>query len=107
MKKEEIKLDDLKRILIGNAPTEFLLETFIRTLFIFLFFLVIMRLLGKRMTGQLTILEFSVVITLGAIIAPVMQLPDRGLLQGAFLLLCILCFHSGLTSWGVKSQKVE
>jgi len=107
MKKEEIKLDDIKRILIGNAPVEFLLETLLRTLFIFLVFIVVMRLFGKRMTGQLTITEFGVVITLGAIIAPMMQLPDKGLLQGVFLLLCILGMHRLITAWGVKSQKVE
>jgi uncharacterized membrane protein YcaP (DUF421 family) len=107
MKKEDIKLSDIKRILLGDAPPEFMLEVFIRTLLIYVFFIVIIRLLGKRMSGQLSITELGVVITLGAIIAPMMQLPDRGLLQGAFMLLCILFFHNRITAWGVKNQKVE
>ena len=51
MNKEEIKLSDWQRILIGDAPVEFLLEVFIRTALIYLALLIIMRFLGKRMNG--------------------------------------------------------
>jgi uncharacterized membrane protein YcaP (DUF421 family) len=107
MKKEDIHLGDLKRILFGDTPAEFTLEVIVRTIIIYLIFLAIMRLLGKRMNGQLTITELSVMLTLGAIIAVPMQVPNRGLLPGAILLVCVLYLQRGLNWWSVKRRKVE
>ncbi|MGV3556882.1 YetF domain-containing protein [Larkinella arboricola] len=107
MKKEEIFLNDWERILIGNAPAEFLLEVFIRTTLIYILLLVILRLLGKRMNGQLTNLEMAVMLTLGAIVSPAMQLPDRGLLSGVLALLCALTFLRVTNLWGFRSNKAE
>src|ERR671933_3054115 len=90
MKKEEIHSYDIQRRLFGETPPIFLLETFIRTLIVFVALLVMIRLLGKRMSGQLTIMEFAVLLTLGAIISPAMQAPDRGILAAALLLFLIL-----------------
>ncbi|RCH55308.1 hypothetical protein DJ568_09000 [Mucilaginibacter hurinus] len=75
MKKEEIDLSDIGRILLGEAPPLFLLEVFIRGLATYMFLLVIVRWLGKRMGGQITIMEMSVMITLGAIVSVPMQAP--------------------------------
>ena len=107
MDKDDIKLGDWQRILIGDAPGEFLVEVFIRTILIYLALLVTMRLLGKRMNGQLTNLELSVMLTMGAIVSPAMQLPDRGLLSGILALLCALAFLHGANLWGFKSSKAE
>ncbi|WP_128546643.1 DUF421 domain-containing protein [Larkinella soli] len=107
MKKEEIHFDDWKRILLGNNPPEFLIEVFFRSLLILLFFLVIVRLLGKRMNGQLTLTEMAVMLTLGAIISPIMQLPDRGILLGVMVLVCALSFQRQLTRLDFKSKRVE
>ncbi|GAB4040830.1 DUF421 domain-containing protein [Spirosoma gilvum] len=107
MKKEDIHLGDWQRILIGDAPAEFLLEVLIRTALIYVALLIIMRYLGKRMNGQLTILELSVMLTLGAIVSAAMQLPDRGLLPGVLALLCSLFFLRA-TNWvGFKRSKAE
>ena len=79
MKKEDIHLGDLARILFGEAPPLFLLEVFVRTLIVYVFLLYILRWLGKRMSGQLTIMELSVMLTLGAIVSASMQIPDHGI----------------------------
>jgi uncharacterized membrane protein YcaP (DUF421 family) len=107
MKKEEIYLGDIKRILFGSAPPEFLLEVFIRTLIIYLALLVTLRLLGKRMDGHLTIMELAVMVMLGAIVAPAMQMPERGLLAGIFILLLTLGVHRGLAILNFKRPKTE
>ncbi|MFD2569158.1 DUF421 domain-containing protein [Spirosoma soli] len=107
MKKEQIHLEDWQRIIVGNNPPEFLLEVLLRSVLILLAFLIIVRLLGKRMNGQLTLTEMSVMLTLGAIVSPIMQLPDRGILLGIVILICALTFQRGLTWLDFKSKRVE
>ncbi|ADB41230.1 YetF domain-containing protein [Spirosoma linguale] len=107
MKSEQIHLEDWQRILFGNNPPEFLLEVFIRSVLILLAFLVTVRLLGKRMNGQLTVTEMAVMVSLGAIISPIMQLPDRGIFLGLVVLVCALFFQRGLTWLDFKSKRVE
>jgi uncharacterized membrane protein YcaP (DUF421 family) len=107
MKKEDIHLGDWNRILFGDVPAVFTVEVIVRTIVIYLIFLVIMRQLGKRMNAQLTITELSVMLTLGAIIAVPMQIPNRGLLPAAILLLCVLFLQRGLSWLSVKRRKVE
>ena len=107
MKKEEIHLWDLKRVFLGQAPPEFLLEVFIRSLIIYLSVIIIARLLGKRMNGQLSILEKSVMVLMGAVLAVPMQVPERGILQGIILLLGILLLLRGINWVAFKNKKVE
>jgi len=96
MKPEEIRLDDWQRILFGNISPLFLVEVFVRTLVMYLLLLAVVRWLGKRMSGQLTIIEMTVMITLGAIVSVPMQMPDRGVLQGVLILMVALGLHRGL-----------
>ncbi len=107
MKKEDIHWDDWHRILIGAAPTSFLLEVLIRTVIMYLVLLVVLRLMGKRMGGQLTISELAVMVTLGAIICVPMQVPDKGIVQGIFVLLCAWAFQRGFALLGVRNSKFE
>jgi uncharacterized membrane protein YcaP (DUF421 family) len=107
MKKEEIHLGDIKRILFGQAPPLFLLEAFIRTMLIYLILLMIVRWLGKRMSGQLTIMEMAVMLALGAIVAVAMQIPDRGILLSVTVLLCTVSFQRGFGWLGFNNAKVE
>lgn len=107
MKPQEIHLEDWQRIFIGTFPPEFMLEVLLRSLLILSAFLLVVRLMGKRMNGQLTLTELSVMLTLGAIIAPIMQLPDRGVLLGFLVLACSLLFQRGLTWLDFKSKRVE
>lgn len=107
MKKEEIHLGDVQRILFGQAPPEFMLEVFIRTLIVYLATLIVLRWLGKRMSGQLSITEIGVMITMGAIVSVPMQLPDRGILPGLLALVCAVGFLRGIHWLSFKSGKVE
>jgi uncharacterized membrane protein YcaP (DUF421 family) len=107
MKKEEIHLWDLKRILFGQSPPEFLLEVFIRTLIIYLSVIIIGRFLGKRMNGQLSIIEKSVMVMMGAILAVPMQAPERGIVQGIILLLGILLLLRGINWLAFENKRLE
>lgn len=107
MKKEEIFLSDFYRILFGNAPVEFLLEVFLRTVIIYITLIVVLRLMGKRMSGQLTISELAVMVTLGAIVSAPMQIPERGILQGVVVLIFALAFQRGLNYLASKNKFTE
>jgi len=107
MKKEDIQPWDWQRILFGQAPPEFLLEVFMRTLIVYIVLMVIVRMMGKRMGGQLTISELAVMVTLGAIVAPAMQIPQLGVLLGIMILICALIFQRGLNHAEFKSDKFE
>ncbi|WP_295769462.1 YetF domain-containing protein [uncultured Mucilaginibacter sp.] len=107
MKKEEIHLEDIQRILFGEAPPIFLLEVFIRTVLTYIILLFVIRWLGKRMSGQVTIMEMAVMLTLGAIVSTPMQVPERGILQGVILLLCAVGFQRGISLWAFHNHKFE
>ncbi|TWR30924.1 DUF421 domain-containing protein [Mucilaginibacter pallidiroseus] len=107
MKKEEINLSDWTRILLGEAPPIFLLEVLIRSIITYVLLLIVVSWLGKRMSGQLTIMEMAVMLTLGAIVSVPMQTPDRGVLQGLTLLLCAVGFQRGISYIGFRSHKFE
>lgn len=107
MKPSEIKLDDWQRILFGNISPEFLIEVFLRTLIVYLALLLVVKWLGKRMSGQLTIMEMTVMVTLGAIVSIPMQMPDRGILQGLLILVLALGLHRGINYLGLLYPKME
>ncbi|WP_031526477.1 DUF421 domain-containing protein [Dyadobacter crusticola] len=107
MKKEEIIPWDWERILFGQAPPEFLVEVFVRTAIIYIALLIIVRMMGKRMGGQLTISEMAVMVTLGAIVSPAMQIPQLGVLLGIMILVCALIFQRGIHRAEFKSRKFE
>jgi uncharacterized membrane protein YcaP (DUF421 family) len=107
MKKEDIQWDDWHRILIGSAPTDFLIEVLFRTIIMYVVLLVILRLMGKRMGGMHTNSELAVMVTLGAIICVPMQIPDRGILQGVVVLFFALAFQRGLNLIGWSSEGME
>ena len=107
MEKDEIRLGDIYRILIGDAPPVFLLEVFIRTLIVYTALMVTLRLLGKRMNGNATVMEMAVILTLGAIVSVPMQAPERGLLLGIMILVIVVLFHRGVNWLGFKYGKFE
>jgi uncharacterized membrane protein YcaP (DUF421 family) len=107
MSKQDIVPGDWFRIMFGEAPVIFLLEVLIRTLLIYIALQVTVRMMGKRMGGQLTISELAVMITLGAIVSPGMQMPQTGLLLCTMILVCALLFQRGINLMEYKSEKFE
>jgi len=100
-----MSLETWKRILIGKAPFEFALEVLLRTIVVYLFLLAAVRLLGKRMSGQVTNLELGVMLTLGAIVSVPMELPERGIVPGLFLLCCIVLLQRAFSELEARSQR--
>jgi len=95
-----------RRIIFGDAPPQFLAEVFFRSILMYIVLLLTLRLLGKRMNAQLSIMELTVMISLGAIVSLPMQSPERGVLNGAILLFLILVFQRGLSLLSCKSSRI-
>jgi uncharacterized membrane protein YcaP (DUF421 family) len=107
MDKKEIHLYDWHRILFGEAPTIFLVEVFLRTLITYFVLLIAVRWLGKRMSGQLSVTEMAVMLTLGAIVSVSMQVPESGILMAIIVLICTLTFERGLSWLEFKNKTIE
>ncbi|MFL5743975.1 MAG: DUF421 domain-containing protein [Niastella sp.] len=107
MEKEDIHLYDLYRILFGNAPILFLVEIVIRSVITYIILLAVIRGLGKRMSGQLSFTEMAVMLMLGAIVSSSMQIPDRGIVEGCFVLLLVLLIQRFITRNMFKSARLE
>jgi uncharacterized membrane protein YcaP (DUF421 family) len=92
MKAEDIHLEDWYRILFGEVPLTFFVEAVFRTAFVFLVLLASMRLLGKRMAGQLNKNEMIGMSTLAAAIGVPLQAPDRGLIPSLIIACTVVLF---------------
>lgn len=107
MEPSEIELGDWQRILFGNISPLFLIEVFFRTLVVYLALLLVVKLLGKRMSGQLTLIEMAVMLTLGAIVSVPMQMPNMGVLQGLLILTVALFIHQGINYMAFLSPRAD
>lgn len=107
MKKEDIIFSDWQRWLFGEAPPSFTGEVAIRAFLIFLVMLVIIRLMGRRLKGQMSESELAVVLMLGAVIAGPMQIPVAGLLPSVVVLVSLLLMYRFSTWLAFKYRRVE
>jgi len=107
MDKDQIHLSDIKRILLGEAPVNFLLEVFLRSIVAYIVLLVVVKLLGKRMSGRLTSTEIAVMLMFGAIVSGIMQIPDRGVIEGSFGLVIVILLQRLVTLWTTRNKKFE
>lgn len=98
MEKEDISFGDWQRWLFGDAPPAFMGEVLLRAVVMFVAVVVLMRLMGRRMKGEISIAELAVVLTFGAIIGGTMHQPKSGLLPGLLVLGAVLFMHR-FTNW--------
>lgn len=101
------RLSDWKRLLVGDAPLGFLLEMVVRVTLVYLVLVVLLRVLGKRMSGQVSSLELAVMILLGAVAAPPFVSPERGLVPAFVILACLVGMHQLIAMLGARASRVE
>jgi hypothetical protein len=105
MKPQDIKPFDWARILMGEAPPEFLIEVLLRTVFLFILLLVSMRLFGRRFATQLSRIEVLSLFALAAAIGVPLQTPDRGLLPAVVIALVTIGLGRGIARLASKNEK--
>lgn len=107
MKENEIFIDDWMRILIGNVPVIFFIEVIFRVLFVFLLLLFSMRMMGKRMSSQLSRNEMAAMSSLAAAIGIPIQSPDRGLLPAVIVAMIVILGQRIIAAFVTKSERFE
>lgn len=87
MKPEEIKLSDWSRIIFGEVPPAFYLELVIRAILVYLLLMLSMRLLGKRISTQMSRLELAAMVALASAIG------DRGIVPAYIIAFVIIVIN--------------
>jgi uncharacterized membrane protein YcaP (DUF421 family) len=96
---------DLKRLLIGEAPVSFLGEIAVRAVVTYVILLIASRLLGKRVAGQMSVLELTVIVTLGAAIGVPLEVPERGLIPAIIVLAIAVIYQRAIGFATFKRQR--
>src|SRR5205809_8135052 len=86
----EIHLGDWSRILFGSVSAAFFIEVFIRILVFYILLVLSMRLMGKRMSSQLSRNELASLVVLAAAIGVPLQSPERGILPAVIIAAIII-----------------
>jgi uncharacterized membrane protein YcaP (DUF421 family) len=107
MKPEEIKLWDWSRILIGEVPGAFVLEIVLRIFVVYAILMLSMRILGKRMSAQLTRNELAAMVSLAAAIGVPILAPDRGLLPAIVVAFVVVSISRIVSMWSARNQRFE
>jgi uncharacterized membrane protein YcaP (DUF421 family) len=98
---------DLYRIFIGDQPLTFLIEILFRTAVMYLYVLLILRLLGKRGMGQLSPFEFTIIIALGSAVGDPMFYPEVPLLHCLAVVTAVVAMTRFVTYLSNRSEAVE
>jgi len=97
---------DWHRIFLGEAPLLFLLEIVLRTLIMYSYTVFLLRLLGKRGMGQLSMLELAIIISFGSAVGDPM-VGAVPILHGAIAITVVTIFQITLENFINKNRKVE
>ncbi|MBX0288843.1 DUF421 domain-containing protein [Hymenobacter sp. HSC-4F20] len=107
MKPEEFHLFEPLRMLLGEVPWSFLLETLLRGVVLYAVLLLAMRLMGKRMGAQLSRNEMAALVSLAAAIGVSIQAPDRGLAPPVCVAILIVLGQRLIARQAFRSKKFE
>lgn len=107
MKPEELSLSDFNRILIGEIPGFFFIELIFRAFIIYAILILSMRLMGKRMSAQISRNEMAAVVSLAAAVGIPLMNPDRGILPPVVITIVIIIFTNVVSKRTSRSETFE
>lgn len=103
----QVTVFNWKELLLGSENWNFLLETVLRTVIMFVIILLSLRILGKRGVKQLSIFELVVIISLGSAAGDPMFYKDVGILPALIVFVMIVSLYSLLTYMIGRNKKFE
>lgn len=103
----EIVPFDWQRIFIGDAPPLFLFEIAFRTLFMYVFTLLLVRVIGKRGLTQLSPFEYMIIIVLGSAAGDPAFYPDVPLTHAMVVMGVVVTLQKILEIITEKNRPLE
>jgi uncharacterized membrane protein YcaP (DUF421 family) len=107
MKKEDIHFGDWARFFMGETPAAFLIEIIIRMAVIYLILIISMRIMGKRMAGQLSLVETTALVSLAAAVGVPLLDPARGLLPSVIIAGIVVSISYLISKIAYRNPKFE
>lgn len=98
---------DWQRMLLGAESPWYLIEIAFRTVWMFLWLLLLARLLGKRALNDLTPFDYILVIALGSAVGDPMMAPNVPIVHGMMVMTVIVFLEIVLARWTRTSKAVE
>jgi uncharacterized membrane protein YcaP (DUF421 family) len=98
---------ELRRMFIGEGDSLLLLEVAFRTVFLYLYAIAVVRLLGKRGLSNLSPFEYVVVFAAGTATGEPMLYPEVPLAHGMVVLTAIVLAHRAVARVTRNSKPVE
>lgn len=107
MQSEQIKLNDWARVFFGNVPYSFYFEVAIHVLIVYALLMICMRLLGTRMSAQLSRLDLATMVALASAIGVPILSPTNGLLPTVIIAIIVVSISRFIAKRSYKSQYIE
>src|SRR5689334_11916681 len=98
---------DFHRIFVGDAPLTFLLEIVFRTIIMYSYTVVLLRILGKRGMGQLSSLELAIIISFGSAVGDPMVGANTPIVHGMVAITVITFLQIWIERLINRNKKVE
>jgi len=94
---------DLSRMFLGDMPFLFYTEIALRTTILYTYTLAIVRFLGKRSAGELTVLDVVIIVALGSAVGDPMFYPDIPILQGLLVITLVVGLQRVALYWANRN----
>jgi uncharacterized membrane protein YcaP (DUF421 family) len=104
---EAVTAFDVQRMVFGDQSPLFLLEIGFRTIVIYAYTLILLRWLGSRTVGQLSTVEFLLVIALGSAVGDAMFYPDVPLMHAMLVVTIVVVANKALDMLIARSRRAE
>ncbi|MCD8739769.1 DUF421 domain-containing protein [Mucilaginibacter roseus] len=98
---------DWHNIFLNDLDLSYIAEIVLRTVLMFAFILILLRLSGKKGVRQLSIFEVAIIIALGSAAGDPMFNKDFAILPSLLVFVIILAFYRVLTYIAAKNEKFE
>lgn len=98
---------DWHTIFVNDLDFSYALEITLRTVLMFLFVLLLLRMSGKKGVRQLTIFEVAIIIALGSAAGDPMFNKDMAILPSLLVFALILGIYRFLTYFAARNEKIE
>jgi uncharacterized membrane protein YcaP (DUF421 family) len=98
---------EMPRFWLGDTPLVFLVEVALRMLVLYGVLVLSLRLMGRRMSSQLTRNELLALVALAAGIGPAVQDPDQGLIAPLIIAVWVVVVQRGLAFLTFRSRRFD